>query len=130
MKTAFSYFLQPMRQSFDFTGRANRTQYWLFVLWEIILIILWAVLVITLETQLKNAFGVTAAFSLPLFALAILALIPANIAIRCRRLHDIDMSGWWQLLILIPSLGGIIVLIFMLISGTKGENSFGPVPKL
>ena len=45
-----------------------------------------------------------------------------------RRLHDTDRSGWWLLLGLLPLLGGLVLLIFFIIGGTRGPNRFGPDP--
>lgn len=55
-------------------------------------------------------------------------LIP-NIAVTIRRLHDQDKSGWMILLILIPLVGPLILLVFMLLDGNRGPNRFGPDPK-
>ncbi|WP_166041208.1 DUF805 domain-containing protein [Sphingosinicella sp. YJ22] len=55
-------------------------------------------------------------------------LIP-NLAVTIRRLHDQDKSGWMILLAFIPLVGGIILLVFMLLDGTRGPNRFGPDPK-
>jgi uncharacterized membrane protein YhaH (DUF805 family) len=55
-------------------------------------------------------------------------LIP-GLAVQVRRFHDQDKSGWFVLLGLIPYIGGLIVLIFMLIEGTAGPHRFGPDPK-
>ncbi len=60
--------------------------------------------------------------------LFLLANIIPGIAITVRRFHDQDKSGWMYLLTLIPYIGGIIVLVFMLIKGTEGENRFGADP--
>ena len=48
---------------------------------------------------------------------------------QVRRFHDQDKSGWFVLLGFIPIVGGLIVLVFMLLEGTKGPNRFGPDPK-
>lgn len=55
-------------------------------------------------------------------------LIPA-LAVRARRLHDIDKSGWWQLLALLCCIGELIVLFWMIKPGDAGDNRFGPGPK-
>lgn len=47
---------------------------------------------------------------------------------RARRLHDINMSGWWQLLSLIPYVGPLAVFIFTLLPGNQGPNRFGADP--
>ena len=54
-------------------------------------------------------------------------MIP-NLAVTIRRLHDQDKSGWWLLISFIP-FGGLVLLVFMFIDGTPGENEYGPSPK-
>jgi uncharacterized membrane protein YhaH (DUF805 family) len=58
-----------------------------------------------------------------------LASIIPGLAVQVRRFHDQDKSGWMVLLGLIPSVGGLIILFFMLLEGTPGENYYGPDPK-
>ena len=73
--------------------------------------------------------GMVAGVYGPLTLLLVLALIVPGIAVQVRRFHDQDKSGWFVLLALIPFLGGLIVLVFMCLEGTKGPNRFGPDPK-
>jgi uncharacterized membrane protein YhaH (DUF805 family) len=63
-----------------------------------------------------------------IFILVLLALIIPQSAVQVRRFHDQDKSGWFALLNLIPYLGALIVLVFMMIEGTTGENQYGPDP--
>ena len=56
------------------------------------------------------------------------SFVPA-LAVQVRRFHDQDKSGWFVLLSLIPYIGGIIVLVFMCLEGTRGPNRFGADPK-
>jgi uncharacterized membrane protein YhaH (DUF805 family) len=58
-----------------------------------------------------------------------LAVLLPSIAVTVRRLHDTDRSGWWILLGFIPIIGGIILLVFYVLEGTRGPNRFGPDPK-
>jgi uncharacterized membrane protein YhaH (DUF805 family) len=54
--------------------------------------------------------------------------LPA-IGVAVRRLHDVDRTGWWYLLVLIPVLGPLILIFaFFIHRGTRGENRFGPNP--
>src|SRR5690606_13808528 len=57
-----------------------------------------------------------------------LAVIVPSIAVSVRRLHDIDRTGWWVLINLIPLIGLIILLFFFVQRGTPGDNRFGPDP--
>jgi uncharacterized membrane protein YhaH (DUF805 family) len=49
--------------------------------------------------------------------------------VTVRRLHDTDHSGWWSLLGLVPLVGTVVMLIFLLTESEPGENRFGPCPK-
>jgi uncharacterized membrane protein YhaH (DUF805 family) len=62
-----------------------------------------------------------------LYSLAV--LIP-SIAVTVRRLHDTGRTGWWILINLIPFLGTIILLIFMVLDSQPGTNRYGPNPKV
>ncbi len=95
----------------DFTGRAQRSELWWFVLFAVVVNIL-------LELVGLEALA-------GLFALAV--LIP-SIAVGVRRLHDIDRTGWWYLLILLPVIGWLVLIYFYIQPGTTGENRFGPDP--
>jgi len=58
-----------------------------------------------------------------------LALFIPSLAVTVRRFHDQDKSGWYILLGFIPYVGSLILLVFMCLDGTRGENRFGPDPK-
>ncbi len=60
-----------------------------------------------------------------LFSLGV--LVP-SLAVGVRRLHDTERIGWWWLIALIPFVGAIVLLVFMVIPGTRGANRFGPDP--
>lgn len=97
----------------NFSGRATRKQYWLFVLFNIIV---FAVLAFVLSF-LGNTGNV-------LYYLCCLAVFLPSLAIDVRRLHDINFSGWWMLLTILPFLGGLILLVLMLLPSTQGANRF------
>jgi uncharacterized membrane protein YhaH (DUF805 family) len=61
-----------------------------------------------------------------IFSLAV--LIP-SIAVSVRRLHDIDRTGWWVLISLVPLIGWIVLLVFHGQDSTPGTNRYGPSPK-
>jgi uncharacterized membrane protein YhaH (DUF805 family) len=58
-----------------------------------------------------------------------LAVIIPSLAVGARRLHDIGKSGWWQLISLIPIIGGIWLIVLMATNGTPGVNEYGTNPK-
>ncbi|HUG37251.1 MAG TPA: DUF805 domain-containing protein [Candidatus Limnocylindrales bacterium] len=99
----------------NFSGRAVRSEYWFWFLFEVLVQLgLWIVDSVT-------GIGVLGI----LFTLG--TLLP-GIAVTVRRLHDIDKSGWFLLVGLIPIVGAIIMLVWMCQEGTPGPNRFGPVP--
>ncbi len=101
----------------DFNGRAPRSEYWWFVLAYAIAYVVLAVI--------GSILGRIGMF-LPLL-LALAVFIPA-IAVSIRRLHDVDKSGWWLLIALVPFVGGLILLYFTVQRGTIGPNQFGEDP--
>ena len=60
---------------------------------------------------------------------SLLVLVP-GLAVSIRRLHDTNRSGWWLLISLIPLIGAIVLIIFMVQEGDPNENQYGPNPKL
>lgn len=112
------YYLDAFRNYANFEGRARRSEYWFFVLFNIVVSLLLFILVILIPYL-----GIIAYF------IYTLGIIIPNLALIVRRLHDTNRSGWSFLFTLIPLLGGIIVFIFMVEEGTHGPNRYGPDPK-
>jgi uncharacterized membrane protein YhaH (DUF805 family) len=98
-----------------FSGRAIRPEYWYWILFNILVSIGLAIIGLIVEPNVGNILS-------GLFDLAV--LIP-GIAVACRRLHDTDRSGWWQLLGFVPVVGWIILLVWFCQPGTPGTNRFG-----
>lgn len=118
------WMLMPLRRYADFSGRSRRKEYWMFVLGVIIVAVVLGFIegILGLSGMVGGVYG-------PLTLLLVLAIIVPSIAVQVRRFHDQDKSGWFVLLAFIPILGGLIVLVFMCLEGTKGPNRFGPDPK-
>lgn len=110
------HFIDALKKYADFTGRATRKQYWMFVLFYMIIYIALAVIDGVLQT-----FVLSLIFSL--------ALLVPSISIAARRLHDTGRTGWWQLIYLVPLIGLIVMLVF-LVQDSHDENQFGLNPKL
>jgi uncharacterized membrane protein YhaH (DUF805 family) len=99
-------------------------EYWYFVLFNILVSIVLGVIDALLFGTLDSYVGVGLLSGI--YGLAI--LIP-SLAVSVRRLHDIDRSGWWILIALVPLIGTIVLLVFALLEGTPGNNRYGPNPK-
>lgn len=112
-----NYYLECWKKYVAFAGRARRKEYWMFVLFNFL-----AQLVLNI---LDGVLGTSGILSL-VYNLAV--LLP-SLAVCSRRLHDTDRSAWWMLIALVPFVGGIVLLVFMCLDGTPGENRFGANPK-
>jgi len=96
----------------NFSGRAVRSEYWYWILFNVLGYIVTGIIDAVLGLGVISG----------LFGLAV--LLP-DIAVSVRRLHDLDRTGWWVLLGLIPIVGGIILIIWYCSKGTPGPNRFG-----
>lgn len=113
-KTAFQYFLMPFKRYDNFSGRSQRAEYWYFFLFNFLISLFFTVLV-------PYFYWVGLIYS-------IIAFIP-HISVTIRRLHDINRSGWWFLIVLVPLLGVIVLISFLTQEGDKGKNQYGQSPK-
>ena len=101
------------------SGRARRAEFWWFTLFAVILGLI--------ATGLDIMLGMGSSFGLFNIIVSLGLLLP-NFCVTVRRLHDQDRSGWWILVALVPAIGAIILLVFMILRGTEGDNRFGPDP--
>lgn len=108
------WYLFALKRYFDFKGRAGRSEYWYFALFN---------LLITAGLMIVDA---VAGFEFFSSVYGIATLIP-SISVIVRRLHDVDKSAWYLLLFLIPVIGGIIIIIY-LARKSSDDNRYGPVP--
>ena len=118
-----SWYLEALKKYAVFSGRARRMEYWYFVLFNLIV----AFVLALIDTLLGTTTGVSS-FGLLSGIYGLAVLIP-TLAVLVRRLHDIDRTGWWILINLIPLVGTIVLLVFALMPGTPGSNQYGPDPK-
>ncbi len=114
-------YLEVLKKYAVFSGRAPRKEYWMFFLFNFII-----ALVLGGSTGILAAVAnIDLTFIAHLYSLGVLC---PGIAVGIRRLHDIDKSGWWYLLLLIPLIGPIVILVFMCQPGSSGNNRFGSDP--
>ena len=118
-----NYYLEALKKYAVFSGRARRAEYWYFVLFNIIVGV-----VLALIDMLLGTFSAVSNIGLLSGIYSLAVLIP-TLAVMVRRLHDIDRTGWWILINLIPLIGTIVLLVFALTPGTPGSNQYGPDPK-
>ena len=112
-----NWYLEVLRNYAVFSGRARRTEYWMFVLFNFIIAVAIGVV--------EGILGSPGVLGL-LYALGV--LIPA-LAVSVRRLHDTGRSGLWLLIGLIPLIGFIVLLVFMVQDSDPGQNQYGMNPK-
>lgn len=113
-----NWYLKCLKQYADFNGRAKRTEYWMFILFNM----LFTIVAVTLD----NVLGLTVGelpYGFFYFIYAFAVFIP-SLAVTVRRLHDIGKSGWMILIGLIPLVGGIWLLVLMLTDSDPEENEY------
>lgn len=129
------WMLMPLRRYADFSGRSRRKEYWMFYLFNLLAgcaigLVAGAVALITYSAGWSEDEMMMAMIPVWLLIAAwVLVLFIPQIAVTVRRFHDQDHSGWMFLLGFIPFFGGIILLVFMCLEGTRGPNRYGPDPK-
>ena len=111
------------------SGRAMRPEYWWWVLFVILL---------NIATTLVDGAVIAPALGFemfgplsgrPLSMITTLAILIPGFCVTVRRLHDIDRSGWWMLINLIPMIGLLVFIYWMTRPGTEGANRFGAPPR-
>lgn len=111
----------------NFSGRASRSEFWYY---NLINIGITFVLMVPFYAMIFSNSADSSLFYV-LFGIYIiyaLATFLPNLAVSVRRLHDAGYSGWFYLLALIPYIGGIILLVFMVLPSQQGWNKWGPNP--
>ena len=102
----------------NFSGRAARSEFWYWLLFALIVGSVTAIL----DTAIFPNSEVS-----PLNSVAGLILFLPGLAVSVRRLHDLDRTGWWMLLIF-TVIGIILLIVWDCTKGTTGSNRFGPDP--
>ncbi|MDU3503861.1 MULTISPECIES: DUF805 domain-containing protein [Haemophilus] len=122
-KSLFTYFIEAFTKNYvNFKGRARRKEYWGFTLFYALIF------------AILGAFAFTG-IGVILFLVVFVATLPPSISLTVRRLHDINLSGWftlYMLIMLIPVIGeGIAIIISIVIGVVQGSaesNKFGENP--
>lgn len=103
-----------LKNYFNFEGRAGRKEFWYAFLFNFVV------------TFILGLFGKVGSILTCIWSLAV--LLP-YLGVSARRLHDINKSGWYLLLALIPIVGIIILIIWWAREGDQAQNQYGPVPE-
>lgn len=116
-----------LSQYATFSGRARRSEYWYFVLFNILTAIAASIIGCIIGYIIG---GTTTSITIgtAFYYLACLALLIPGLAVSVRRLHDTDHSGWWLLAGLVPVIGGLAILVLTLMD-SKPDNQYGRNPK-
>jgi uncharacterized membrane protein YhaH (DUF805 family) len=122
------WYLKVLKQYADFSGRARRKEFWMFILFHIIFLTVANILDRALGTTF-NLFEGDHGFRGWIYLIYGMALFVPGLAVTIRRLHDIGKSGWKLLIGLIPLVGAIIILIWNCKNSQAGENKWGLNPK-
>ena len=114
-----NWYLKVLKQYADFNGRARRKEYWMFVIFNIIVAFVLGFIDGIIGTyDAQTGYGVLGG----LYTLAV--LIP-GLAVGVRRLHDVGKSGWMLLIAFIPLVGAIWLLVLFATDGNPNENKYG-----
>lgn len=107
-----NWYLKCLKQYCDFSGRATRTEFWMFVLFNIIFSILFSVIGAYMDIMwLQGVYSI--------------AVLLPGLAVTVRRMHDIGKSGWMILVSLIPLVGSIWLLVLEWQPSQSGTNKWG-----
>lgn len=119
-----NYYFKAIRNYTNIHDRARRSEFWYFILFDTIFVILAFILDNILETRKdpSSGYGIIS-------ALYILATIIPRFTVSLRRLHDIGNRGWYLFLVFIPLIGIIWFIVLMATDGNIGENEYGSNPK-
>lgn len=113
------WYLKVLKNYANFNGRARRKEFWMFILINFLI-----------STGLQIILGmISPELMLIVVGLYSLGVLIPSIAVGVRRLHDINKSGWWYFIGLVPLIGGIWLLVLFATEGTSGENEYGHDPK-
>ena len=123
----FDWWKKAVFQNYaNFNGRARRSEYWYFILVNIILIV--PLYIVSIIGVANDSTGLTV-LGFSLCGLFVIGLIIPWLAVVVRRLHDLNKSGWNYFIRLIPIVGPILLLVWLCTEGDRHRNNYGDDPK-
>lgn len=111
------HYTDVLKKYTEFSGRARRQEYWMFLLFNLA-----ALIVVAIIDSVIGTFPW-------LYLLYALGVFLPGLAVSVRRLHDIGKSGWWLFIAAVPLVGGIWLLVLTATEGQPNPNQYGPSPK-
>ncbi len=115
-----NHYLGAFKKFATFVGRATRSEYWYFVLFNAMAMLILGMIDQAIASGQNNWL---------LSGIYYLVVLIPGLALSVRRLHDIGKSGWMLLIILIPLVGIFWYLFLLLTDSQPGDNKYGPNPK-
>ena len=116
-----NWYLEVLKKYGDFNGRARKSEFWMFTLISLII----SVILYFIDTRIMPGSNIQV-----LYTLYSLAVFVPSLAVSVRRLHDTGRSGWWFLINVIPILGQLVYLVFLLQDSQPAANQYGSSPKM
>ena len=110
-----------------FSGRASRSEYWWSYLGYFVIATVLQIFALVGGIALIDA-GELALLPGLIALGGIVAMIIPTIAVSVRRMHDTGKSGWMLLILIIPCIGFILWIVWMVEDGQAHDNAYGPVP--
>ncbi|PAU94643.1 hypothetical protein CK503_06690 [Aliifodinibius salipaludis] len=121
------WYIKVLKNYAEFEGRARRKEYWMFTLVNFLIYAALQTLMFMLAgMNPESSVGLVLMGILGLYSLAV--FIP-SLAVGVRRLHDTGRSGWWLLISLVPIIGAIVIIVFLVQDSQPGTNQYGENPK-
>lgn len=117
------YYLDVLKKYCVFSGRASRSEFWFFALFNIVISLIFNALVFACS----DSTGMTMLFTSLSYIYSLAVLLP-GIGVSVRRLHDIGKGGGWFFISFIPIIGWVWAIILYATPTEPGENRFGANP--
>lgn len=109
------YFLGTIKNKYaNFSGKAKRSEYWYYALFYFLISLVLAIVDTNLINPMLGILPTGDSTGGILGLIFSLGLLIPSLAVGVRRLHDIGKSGWWFLILLIPVLGVLVILFFLI----------------
>ncbi len=124
-----NWYIKVLNNYAQFNGRARRSEYWYFVLFNVLFAFIAMGLDNILGTTFEMGYGVTSPYGYVYVIYGLAVFIP-GLAVSVRRLHDVGKSGWMFLICLIPIVGAIWLLVLLFTESQAQTNKWGENPKI